>query len=363
MTPVMLVICAVACILFNTELLPALGLELVDSTRPWFIGFAFFALSFHLSALLPFVGAAVLMNKSTFHNMLLLSVIVMSATGCATLNSGLSNSTIRSQSPEPIDESIPVTTASYQSPECGEFVNGEPQIERGRPNRLIDGIGWVFGIPNKILLWDSRADNHDVGDQTVSVVQRYLNDNNMQQVKVRVNQYDPLGEWRRRRRRRRRQNKAVHPGWRYTVGAFSTIGYTLLPGRLFGDDNYNPFTNTVSIYSDIPAVAVHEGAYAVDNARGTYHGTYGFAQGISGLNIWHETQASQLAWEWTQNTQSDQLIAEGKRILPPLCGVRVGRSLGGFFPTTDPLLPAAGAVTGHKHPPTNNRTYQFQLSV
>ena len=39
--------------------------------------------------------------------------------------------------------------------------------------------------------------------------------------KVRINQYDPIGEW-----RRLGANKEVGAGWRYTVGAFDTLIYT-----------------------------------------------------------------------------------------------------------------------------------------
>lgn len=39
-------------------------------------------------------------------------------------------------------------------------------------------------------------------------------------------------------------------GWRYSIGMLSWLQYTLLPGRLFGGDHYNPYSNTISLYSD-----------------------------------------------------------------------------------------------------------------
>jgi len=216
------------------------------------------------------------------------------------------------------------------------------QIEFGQPHRLVDGIGWFFGIPSKLLLWDSRAENHNVSPQTVSVVRNYLRSNGMSDVKVRMNQYAPGDEW-----RRLTQNKSVSPGWRYTVGALRTAGYTIFPERLFGGDNYNPFTNTISIYSDIPAMAVHEAAYARDNAAHEYRGTYGFFQQLAGINIWHETKATRIAHGWMQRTHSPSLIAESNRVLPPLYGMRVGGSVGQLFPPGDLILPVAGAITGH----------------
>jgi len=72
----------------------------------------------------------------------------------------------------------------------------------------------------------------------------YLEDNDLDSVLVRVNQYDPLGEW-----QRLVANKRLGAGWRYTVGTFELVKYTVLPGRLLGGDWYNPYTNTVNIYS------------------------------------------------------------------------------------------------------------------
>ena len=68
---------------------------------------------------------------------------------------------------------------------------------------------------------------------------------------ARINQYDPIDEF-----SRLRTNKTVAPGWRYTLGTVSVIGYTLVPGRIIGLDQYNPYTNSVYVYSDVPALAV-----------------------------------------------------------------------------------------------------------
>lgn len=118
----------------------------------------------------------------------------------------------------------------------------EKQIERGRPNAFVDVLGWIFGIPSKIILLDSRVDNHRISPQTELALQEYLQRNAVTNVKVRINQYAPGREWSRLVR-----NKSVGAGWRYTFGVITTLFYTILPGRLFGGDNYNPFTNTINI--------------------------------------------------------------------------------------------------------------------
>ena len=62
------------------------------------------------------------------------------------------------------------------------------------PDKVIDAVGWVFGIPEKIILWDRRAANHSISPETEQSVAQYLSANGMESTKVRVNQYDPLGD-------------------------------------------------------------------------------------------------------------------------------------------------------------------------
>ena len=218
----------------------------------------------------------------------------------------------------------------------------DSQIERGTPNKFVDGFGWFMGIPEKVLLWDRRVENHNISLVTEDEVRNYLSANELSNVKVRLNQYAPGSEW-----RRLRDNKAVAPGWRYTVGALSVLGYTILPGRIFGGDSYNPFTDTVSLYSDVPAIAVHEAAYARDNASRTYRGTYGFFQHVDIVNTMHETNATKNALQYYDTQKTLASKEEAKRILHPLYGARVGSSIGGVIPDGQGLATIGGALIGH----------------
>jgi len=127
------------------------------------------------------------------------------------------------------------------------------QIERGRPNKVLDSFGWVWGIPAKLILFDRRVENHRISRNTEAELAAYLQTNELHSVKVRLNQYDPGDDW-----RRLVANDSVGPGWRYTLGTLSVAGETLFPGRLFGSDHYNPFTNTIHVYSDAAAISPAE---------------------------------------------------------------------------------------------------------
>jgi hypothetical protein len=109
------------------------------------------------------------------------------------------------------------------------------QIERGKKRPVLDGAGWVFGIPGKLILWNRRVDSHDVSPRTEEAIREYLADNGLDHVKVRINQYAPLDDW-----RRLRKNKTVGWGYRYTIGAVSVAGEALLPGRLLGRNLLQP---------------------------------------------------------------------------------------------------------------------------
>ena len=193
--------------------------------------------------------------------------ILLSSTGCQVLR------------PVPIE-----VKEQYIAPELVEMT--EKQVEIGKPNKIVDGIGNFVGIPSKILLWDRRVDNHRISEDTLLSLANYLEYNNLPHVKVRANQYAPIDEW-----HRLRKNKSVSPWIRYTVGTLSIAQGAILPGRIFGGDHFNPYTQSIHLYSDVPVIALHEGGHAKDFTRRKYQGLYGLAYGI--IPIWHETLATE----------------------------------------------------------------------
>lgn len=219
---------------------------------------------------------------------------------------------------------------------------GEPQFERGRPNKALDSVGWVIGIPSKIILLDRRMDNHRVSTTTEGALRTYLEYNGLTDVKVRVNQYAPQREFRRLVR-----NKGVGWGWRYSLGIFSWLYGTILPGRIFGGDNYNPYTDTISLYSDVPAVALHEGGHAKDFSGQRLRGTYAFAYMMPAFSLYAEGQASTDAISYLYAHGSAEEEKEAYRTLFPAMGTYVG----GMFSTGPVALLSpwyyAGVVPGH----------------
>ncbi|MCA9061747.1 MAG: hypothetical protein KDA96_01730 [Planctomycetaceae bacterium] len=223
-----------------------------------------------------------------------------------------------------------------------ERSTGRPVIEVGTPNRTIDGLGWVVGIPSKLSLWDRRADNHNVSPETVAEVASYLREHQMDSVKVRVNQYDPVDEWFRLFR-----NRNLPLGWRLTGGTIETLKYTLLPGRIFGEDWYNPFTESLHMYSDIPALGVHEAVYARQVREHDKSGAYATLKVVPILGMWHETRSTTEALEYISAHGTKEEREEAYRILYPSYGGSWGAGLGSFVPFGAVWTRLVGSALGH----------------
>ena len=216
-------------------------------------------------------------------------------------------------------------------------------VERGKPNRIIDGIGWTLGVPSKLILWDRRVENHHVSHATEAAVIEYLAENKMADAKVRINQYAPIQEWKRLYR-----NDRVGLGWRATFGTISLIGYTLIPGRLIGGDAYNPYTHSLYLYSDVPAIALHEGGHGKDFARRRWPGTYAAVSLLPLASLYTEGRATRDALGYLASRRQYEDLAQACEILYPAYGTYVGSEFGGLFWTEGgPLLSIAGAIPGH----------------
>lgn len=247
--------------------------------------------------------------------------LTFTATGCQVLQPTPIRVTSQQISPELIDTS-------------------HSQIEVGKPHAILDGVGWVVGIPNKILLWDRRIDNHKISEDTVLVMADYLENNNLAHIKVRANQYAPLEDW-----HRLRKNKTVAWPYRYTLGVISLAGEAILPGRVFGGDHYNPFSDTIHLFSDVPAVALHESGHAKDFTRRTYKGTY--AAGYLFFPLWAETIASEDAMWYLQERGEIDRIAEANRILYPAYGTYIGNGIGSLASGYAAPIYYGSVIAGH----------------
>ena len=215
-------------------------------------------------------------------------------------------------------------------------------IERGERRVVLDSVGWVVGIPSKLLLWDHRIDNHNISEQTESAIAQYLASNELEHVKVRLNQYRPWED-----AKRLTKNRTMAWPWRYSIGTFSVLGEALIPGRIFGGDHFNPYTQTIHLYSDVPAIALHEGAHAKDFSRRSYPGTYAAAYGLPIVPLYHESVATRDVIAYSQQTENPDLERQAYNVLYPAYGTYVGGAIGTVLPPVSFPAYYGSVILGH----------------
>ena len=227
--------------------------------------------------------------------------------------------------------------------------DAEAVFEYGRPNKTLDRLAWVIGMPSRILPMSSRVNNHEISPETIDKLSSYLRENDLSDVLVRVNQYDPRGEW-----KRLRENPRISSGWKYTFGAGMVVHYTLFPGRVFGGDHYNAYTNTLYVNSDVPALLILEAAYAKDVHERRLPGPYSAIKELPVLETWRLSYGLNDTLGYAKLNDDWELERETYAIVYPVMGIEV--ALGGHSAIssfvalpmlTIPITAIGGAATGH----------------
>ena len=264
------------------------------------------------------------------------------------------------------------TTGPYN---YGTFHPGRPTrtdvtevaIDYGAPNKTLDRIGNILGTPAKLLSLNSRIDNHHVSDETLEKLITYMEKNDITDVCVAVNDYSPKDQW-----RRLTENERISPGWKYTVGTLSWVGYTISPGRLFGGTQYSPYTNTLYVNSDVPALLLAEAAYAKDIHSRQFPGTYAvFANGLPVVKIWRQSRAINDVLSYARVEQDWDVEKEAYRVLYPQMGASTlggagvlvmgsPGSLSSFI--ISPLFGISGAAIGHVAGRSMSRRRESELN-
>lgn len=240
------------------------------------------------------------------------------------------------------------------------FQEDDPQFEEGEPYVVLDSIGnYFFSIPSKLILWNRKADNHHISKETKEYLIDYIKKNNLRDVKVRFNQYAPLSEW-----KRLSKNQNINPFVRYFFGSISLISYTFLPGRLFagtfGGDHYNSFTNTINLYSDIPAVAIHEGGHAKDFSLREKRTAYAAAYAIPFVGaLYHEARATDDTLNYFAELDDRKQLEESHEVLIPAYSTYVGGAIGDIV--ANPIT-IATIIPGHVYGRYKKRDIDLELS-
>lgn len=141
--------------------------------------------------------------------------------------------------------------------------------------------------------------------QAVQSATDYLDDNGLNGVYVDVREYNPGGQW-----NRLQNNRSISPFWKYTGGTLNHVGYCVLPGRAFGRDSYNGFTNTLSINSTSPANSLLQAGYVKKLYDQQYPGTYLTANLLPILPLFRDSAVASDVLTYTRVKEQWQLEKE-----------------------------------------------------
>ncbi len=214
------------------------------------------------------------------------------------------------------------------------------QIDRGHPIPPIDFLGNVFSLLNKLLLWNWKVENHAVSADTEAVLAKYLDKRSVElnDLRVQINEWAPHKDLARLWRYKR-----VAWPYRLLLGLPVTlISEVLIPGRIFGGDHYNPFTNTVHLYSDLAPIALHEAGHAYDFSQRRYRGTYALLRILPGADLYQEFKATDEAIDYSITIEDRKTELQGYKILYPAYGTYIGQYF--FFP-----FGLVAVIIGHIH--------------
>lgn len=229
--------------------------------------------------------------------------------------------------------------ATLKPGEMEEFgYKGAPIVREGKPVKPIDWLGNLFGVFSKLILWNWKVERHNIQDDTEKALEAYLeaNSGELGDVAVQLNRYAPQDSW-----GRLFKNKGVKWPYRYTLGFLSVLFLdTILAGRIFGGDRYDPFTHTVHIYSDLPSIALHELGHAHDFALRRYRGSYALLRIIPFTDLYQEYHASHEAFEYVREENMTETEIEAYKVLYPAYGTYAG----GYLFRYGSVI---GAVVGH----------------
>ena len=214
-------------------------------------------------------------------------------------------------------------------------------MKRGKPHKVLDKLGWLAGLPERVFTLNPKASNHEVSPETVDKLQRYLEENDLGDVLVAVNDYDPKGQW-----QRLHENDRINPFWRYSVGTLTWLGYTLFPYRIVGGDEYNPFTNCLNVTSDVPALVLAEAAYAKDIHSQTLPGAYGTMNTLPVLSLVRQVRATSDVLGYTRLNQDWSGEKEAYHVLYSHVGSTTFEPASHFVPVVGPFMSVGGALVG-----------------
>jgi hypothetical protein len=200
----------------------------------------------------------------------------------------------------------------------------------GTPDPTLDTLTQIVRAPARLLPLGPPVER-ELSLATAHTVNDYLKDNELDDLRIEIRTYDPAGQW-----RRLRDNRRMSPLWKYGAGSLSLLKYTLFPGRVWGTNGYNPYTETLSVNSDRPTELMMEAAVAKDFRTRRFPGPYAAFTALPGPALIRYGRAADDVAAYARAEQNWELetlayrkiypqsVSQGLRGVGPLVSIFVG---------------------------------------
>jgi hypothetical protein len=200
----------------------------------------------------------------------------------------------------------------------------------GTPDPTLDTMTRIVQAPARVLPLGPRVER-ELSLATAVTLNDYLKNNELDDLRIEIRTYDPAGQW-----RRLCANRRISPFWKYGAGTLSLLKYTLFPGRVWGTNGYNPYTNTFYVNSDKPPELMMEAAVAKDFRSRQFPGPYAVFTALPGPALIRSTRAAneiaayaQAEGDWeleklTYRKIYSQSVSQGMSGVGPLVSVFIG---------------------------------------
>ncbi len=215
-------------------------------------------------------------------------------------------------------------------------------VEYGKPNKFADGLAAVVQFPRPWQRRRPRAKKYYDRDVAVDRAADYLEDHGLDDVLIEVRRHDPIGQW-----RRLRENTAISPWSRYPMGTLSLVAYNLLPPRVWGFDEYNPFTNTLYLNTHQIALSTYRAAGATQLHGASFPGLKKFAAEVPPFSMFHDHRCTTDLIAYARQRNDWEMEKSVYQQIYPAVGANVA-TLAYLYPAlwVIPIARPAGAIVG-----------------
>ncbi len=216
-------------------------------------------------------------------------------------------------------------------------------VEYGMPSAKLERMKSVVQFPKRLVPKAWRKEEDEAPEDIIENASDYLRKNQLTDVTVFVDHYDPAGEW-----KRLCENRRIAPAWRYSLGVLRWTGDALLPGPVFGGSRYNPFTNSLHLNDKSTASALQEAAYAKQVHAHKYPGWYVALGKLPGLSAVQQGDCAKDVVGYARAEQNWDIEREAYEVLYPRVGAETFSVASAFVPLwwAQPVVGLGGAAAG-----------------